>query len=850
MNLDDINDIILHIFNIKDNEYKNFLYDILIKSFNISYKDFVYNYILNEVTNNVTIFVNSKLEFYIDYIKQNIKSEYLYYLFLLNYTEQVGISTKESLINLYLNFKKKVNESIYYSIENEIYFYINSFYRENKNLLTENYINYFYKSLNSYNIDIYKIKNYLDEIIIDQNFNKTLKNYSKILMNEIIIKIKLEIQRVIDDKIIPLNLVLDSYSSEIQNILNEKQIINVSDEMSTIYKLILNFSKLVTSQNNKFTFNVGKEPFNLLNDFIIDELKPPLLSIKALYNSIEQKLLEKIFEITSNFPDLYSVIKERFIENRIESLNEFLNDIHSYLYEFKEVLSDDIGEYVNKLAYFTFIDGINTFDYPCHESFCSVVDTKYMKKRRLNIEEHKSFKFNNKINLTTTKKKRNLEEYNSSMGSLSKDDIIPYINELLKTLLSFNKTYLDKDFNDIKESLRKFLLKVNYTCLENLKKSFSMKLYKFQTIITPENMKLLEKNMMKQYYQIEPYIHEKSDYIQNQVYNFTNIVKETSEIYPDLASFISNKIMIYHELLSDSIQNKYRIIDLSDYRANVNLNIKYNSTINSTSDYIELADFQIFGKSLNDINNYLTKVDEKLYETEDKIVSYFKNIFKGKKKEGDSTSGDSQTNEVNKNNTFGNLLKSIKSLLKKDFLNFHHTFEIPLPIFPFLILRISPFVYLGTDIDISMITQGTIAISTDIGIRAEIGINVEVGIYIPKSSAPVQMSIACGINGILATGKAGFKLDIYIIIEKYETDLYIILNAFTFQFYVRLSIIIKVYRLKKSYSMYLMNYMYSLYTLEKHKIKSHDMKLMNLRSKFLLQNYIKDYSNLQLNKGY
>ena len=358
-------------------------------------------------------------------------------------------------------------------------------------------------------------------------------------------------------------------------------------------------------------------------------------------------------------------------------------------------------------------------------------------------------------------------------------------------------------------------------------------------------MKLLEANMMKQYYQIEPYIHEKSDYIQNQVNNFTNIVKETSDIYPDLSSFISNKAMIYYELLSDSIQNKYRIIDLSDYRVKVNLNIKYNSTINSTNDYIEFAEFKIFGKSLNDINNILTKVDEKLYETEDKIVSYFKNIFKGKKKNGDSDSTDSETKEVNKNNTFGNLLNSIKSILKRDFLNFHYTLEIPLPIFPFLVLRITPFVYLGTDIDISMITKDTIAISTDIGIRAEIGINLEVGIYIPKSSAPVQMSIACGINGILATGKAGFRLNIYIIIEKYETDLYIILNAFTFQFYVRLTISIKVYRLKYSYSMYLMNYKYSLYTLEKHKIKSHDMKLMNLRSKFLLQDFLKNYSNLQ-----
>jgi hypothetical protein len=231
--------------------------------------------------------------------------------------------------------------------------------------------------------------------------------------------------------------------------------------------------------------------------------------------------------------------------------------------------------------------------------------------------------------------------------------------------------------------------------------------------------------------------------------------------------------MVYFELLSNSIQNKYKIIDLSDYRAKVNLNIKYNHTINSTSDYIEFAEFKIFGKSLNDINNYLIKVDEFLYEKENKFISYFENIFNGKKKSGDSDPSQSEKSEDKKNSTVGNLLNTIKSILKKDFINFRYTIEIPLPIFPFLVLRISPFVYLGVDIDTSMITKDTIAISTDIGIRAEIGINVEVGIYVPKSSAPVQMSIACGINGILATGKAGFRLNIYIIIEKYETDLYI-----------------------------------------------------------------------------
>ena len=128
-------------------------------------------------------------------------------------------------------------------------------------------------------------------------------------------------------------------------------------------------------------------------------------------------------------------------------------------------------------------------------------------------------------------------------------------------------------------------------------------------------------------------------------------------------------------------------------------------------------------------------------------------------------------------------------------------------------------------------------------VRGEVGINLDVGIYIPKGKAPLQMSISCGINGILVSGRAGIKISFYLIDEKYETDLYFSLNAFSFIFYVKFEISIKVWRIKYNYEFYLINFVYKGLTYEKHKIKLHDMSFFNLNKKLSLLNYIENLIN-------
>ena len=83
--------------NIKRNEYKNYIFELLIESFNISYYDLFYNFVLDELIYNIMIKINSKLELNFEYINEKIKDEYYYYLLLFNDSEELGNNTKTLL---------------------------------------------------------------------------------------------------------------------------------------------------------------------------------------------------------------------------------------------------------------------------------------------------------------------------------------------------------------------------------------------------------------------------------------------------------------------------------------------------------------------------------------------------------------------------------------------------------------------------------------------------------------------------------------------------------------------------------------------------------------------------------
>ena len=220
---EDIESMIHYVNFLKNEEYKNYLNDNLITAFNESYINFVNNFILDELIYDITISINNRLEIHLDYMIQKIKDEYYYYLLVLNSTDELGYSSKRALINLYDIIKIKLNETIFYLIEDDITFYLDLFYRENKKMFRNNFLNYYFVNRNEYNTKIFKIEDFADEFILNINFNKTLDDLSKYIMKDIIItKIKEIMNESINTKLQNLYNMVDTYKINIENILNNK----------------------------------------------------------------------------------------------------------------------------------------------------------------------------------------------------------------------------------------------------------------------------------------------------------------------------------------------------------------------------------------------------------------------------------------------------------------------------------------------------------------------------------------------------------------------------------------------------------------------------------------------------
>lgn len=147
------------------------------------------------------------------------------------------------------------------------------------------------------------------------------------------------------------------------------------------------------------------------------------------------------------------------------------------------------------------------------------------------------------------------------MGGLSEDDLYKNLNKLLDEINKFKYTYLGEEFNNINKTVVHFINKINFTYLEKLKRSFTMKIVKFSTILTEQTLKSLEKIILKQYYQIESYIHESSNLIQIRINEFLNEVNNTSLYIDNLKELINIRVRMQFEMLYQLIQSKYQIVN-------------------------------------------------------------------------------------------------------------------------------------------------------------------------------------------------------------------------------------------------------------------------------------------------
>ena len=200
-----------------------------------------------------------------------------------------------------------------------------------------------------------------------------------------------------------------------------------------------------------------------------------------------------------------------------------------------------------------------------------------------------------------------------------------------------------------------------------------MKIVKFSTILTEPTLKNLEKIILKQYYQIESYIHESSNLIQIRINEFLNEVNNTSLYINNLKELINIRIRMQFEMLYQLIQSKYEIINKGkSSKSNIGIDDQnhpktdpiyigkeFKNNYGGTRDYISKA-HNYCENRLNDTNKYFDGENGGIFSSITNFFNKLKNIFDH------------------------HLPIDIPPII------------IPFPLFPYLQLRIIPFVVFQT----------------------------------------------------------------------------------------------------------------------------------------------------------
>ena len=692
-----------------------------------------------------------------------------------------------------------------------------------------------------------------------------------LMKNIIISKIEEKLNNLIKTKVQNLYNIVDKYKINIETILNNKATRPLPNDMTHLNELIINYTNLVNNQKNRYYLNISDKPFEILSEFIHEHLEPPLVLIKDQYNSIEERLLNELFNIIDNFPNYYLVVKDLLnLETMNENITPFINYTNETIFDYIDILDKNIKSYINKLIHYTYINGLYYVDSPCFGSFCynekeilnneTNTDNIYNNTRRLEQKE-KQYILNGinipdldkvKINKLKNKKLRNLEEYNSTLGSITENDINSFILDMQAILNEFTKTYLNQEFKDINRFSTIFFDKINNTFLFKLKRSIEMVGVRFKTIFTEESYNIFENRLFKQYNNISKYVNKYSKIIENTKDKFINTLKDSSILIDIMFNVSYTKINTYYQILYQSIQNKLQRID-GDEDNRIWNNIKrllsgkkekYTETdviedpikgdfpdqpkfiIKKNEKSIQyVKQLDIFGGKEEYSNNFLNKMFEDakkgvitdFFKGEivfDDIKNHFFSYFDGegnemtwenmKKKVETLKLGLSVGGMCSLESKSCNLMINLCFSLFKFKLN---KFVFPIKLLPYLELAFSIIpsikseicVGVGPELDLTKIKESSFNI--EISGETSVGVTVDVGVYTPSLNSPVRLSFNVGLIGILGSGKVGFKLHLYFK-DKYKIDLYYEFKAFELSWYVmmQLTFQIKVAEFEMSFS--------------------------------------------------
>ena len=817
---DDINNNILFVKVNNDDELKNFLNDILTNSFYSSYSKMIDNFIVDELIDNISVLINNNIETQIDYITNKIINEYDYYQLLLNNTKVLGINSKNAFTNLYKNLLKKLNETIFYLVDDKIYLYLDLFNRKNKNIFKDYFIDFYENNLNKYRINFNFLSEIFQDIFLDKNFNKTLDSISKKLIeNNMILKAKNIIKDFIDNKINILNIEIKRILNNIQKLLNSIKTKELPEDMIIINELILNFTQVVNNQNNRYLLKMGQEPFNLLQKFTIEDLEPPLILIKKEYNTIEENFLNEIIKIIKSFPDYNLIVKENLnLESIPGKIKSLYYSIDNEILEYGKFLDEETDSYFYKLIHYVFINGLYTYNHLCNESSCLNDLTDIMEQNKINTNKginsqaidgssnsnyYYDYLFTRYINQTKInelrkEKFKNFEGYDSKMGAIEEDEIEKYILQIQDTLYSFYRSYLGKEYRNIQTKSTFYFKKIANLYLAKLKKNIELSSSRFSAILTRDVYKKLEENLLQQYYKIESYIYNcnitKIESIRDK---FLFVLNETSSLIEFNYIYFNGRVKNYYEVFSNLTQKNIKYISEEELKEYKNRKLEENKEgpkaawndfksyfKNFKSDFERLSIYEEYSKFYKDKLKEAWNEGKKIFEKDEEG-----NIWSNSFKEKEISLGISF--EFN-NKEFSFSISPCINLFKLNFAGFYFPI-LPLPGLD-LAVKIDPILTIDMCVNVGFtIEYKTEKSSISIGasISAYVGISLSLGIYIPSGLCPLHFEFSIGFEGILGKGDAGLDLIFYLNEkekEKYSLDFHYSIEAITVNFFVKVGI--------------------------------------------------------------
>ena len=805
--------------NKKNPEYRDLLKSSLIFYFNKSYTEYINNYLSDYIVSNVDILINEKLSLSLDLIKNKISDDFQFYKLILNGTNLLSDSVKLSFMKLYSDLKLKINETINNHLDYHLFFNLEQLKNNTKKLFINKFLE-FYSLDEKKHVNIYQSKEILFDLIKDISFNQTLDNiYENIFNKSIKDKINSILKNEVYNKLGKLFELIDLQNTEINNLLKEIPGKEISKESNQTYYLIDEYNKLVKNYNMKFLFSFSEKPFLITNDFSDENLKPPLLTIKNKYSEIEKELLQQIFEKLNEINSFSSIIKNNLnLDTKINYINNFIEKIKSFMFDYYSYFINDIDQYYCKLAYFTIIDEQDYVNQPHNFSYCNISLELNKNLRELNenddnddINISKYFKKIPEINISRINNiKRKLGsiegEYNSNSPSLTRDDIIFFY-------LFFNET-LNKLFDDVmnntaemKNALNNSINEILNKYLPNLKTTIDITETKFSSILTEENMNILYENMYKGYNEINNVSQNYTSLISEKMEPLLNSLNNTKIFLDLMKNFAFNLIMETSNKNIEQIQSKTTKTMTSNNKLSMNkkaiqnLNNKIDSDIEGIySETKEIYDKirENYGKPMIKLNNIIFILD---LDNEELLKVIQKDILKNKNISLVSSIARYELQKIKNKTKELTYITNIPSIAI-NFDDINLSYFIPFIIRPvFQLVDIKIEFVLGVRYLYDKDDKET---PTDMQIYQKFKVNMiakaDVNTYIPFGLN--DMSISFSLSGTLSNYKSETIIEINCLANTYSILLWAT-NSYLFDYFLFIIMIIRVLFLRVPYIFYL-----------------------------------------------